>query len=447
MELRDILGTDFVELEEMLAERERRAEVQSRLLAAQDGGLLCLSLNMAGPVKRFPLLLRGYREGRRRTEAALDRAGVSWRFLEERLERAGPCAFYQVRESVPLPEVKEILCGVEDAGPLGRLLDLDLLRPDGEKISRREAGRPPRRCLLCGEEAAVCGRSRRHSVEELQRETVRLLESGFSAQWADRVAARAVRAMLYEVSVTPKPGLVDRRNSGAHRDMDFFTFLDSIAVLGPWFRRFCLLGFSSAEREDAVLFSSARSLGQEAEEAMRSATGGVNTHQGLIFSLGLLCVAAGQLYALRLPGGGEASPGAEDLCRRAAALGVHAPLPAGWEKDRSPGGARGEAAGGFSSVRRWVLPALRQAESLEEGGRRALLALLSQVEDANLLRRGGRTALEETARRARRVLAAPEGDFPKELQDFDQAMIQANLSPGGCADLLAVGYFLLFMES
>ena len=96
-------------------------------------------------------------------------------------------------------------------------------------------------------------------------------------------------------------------------------------------------------------------------------------------------------------------------------------------------------------MRRWVLPALRQTESPEDGGRRALLALIGQVEDTNLLRRGGRAALEQTARRARQVLSAPPEELPGLLEDFDRELIQAGLSPGGCADLLAVGYFLTFL--
>ena len=440
MELQDILGTEQTPLEEMLAERERRAETQRRLLAACGGPLLCLSLNMAGPVKDFPLLRRGYREGRRLAEAALTRAGGSARLLEERLEKAGPCAFYQVEGISPL-DAKRALCSVEDGVFLGRLLDLDLLPESGEKLSRQEIGRPPRRCLLCGGGAAVCGRSRRHPVEQLQRETVRLLTEFFSAQWAEHVSVQALRAMLYEVSVTPKPGLVDRRNRGAHQDMDFFTFLDSAAALTPWFRRLCQLGLQSPEGEDQALFDAARSLGLEAEEAMRSATGGVNTHQGLIFSLGLLCAAAGQLYARLLPREGGDALEPEALCQRAAALArCH-----GHKGGASSGGARGEAVRGFPSVRRWVLPTLRQAESPEDGGRRALLALIGQVEDTNLLRRGGRTALEQAARRARQVLSAPPEELSGLLEDFDRELIQAGLSPGGCADLLAVGYFLTFL--
>jgi len=224
--------------------------------------------------------------------------------------------------------------------------------------------------------------------------------------------------------------------------MDFFTFLDSAAVLAPWFRKPCLLGARSPDLEDSALFPAAQSLGRQAEEAMLTATGGVNTHQGLIFSLGLLCTASGQLHPRRLPSGEEGCLETKTLCRRAAALASCVPVPGGQTPGILPGGARGEALQTFSSVRRWVLPVLQQAESPEEGGCRALLALLAHVEDANILRRGGHSALEAAAQRAKQVLNAPTKAFQEELTAFDQELIRAELSPGGCAGLLAVGYFL-----
>lgn len=453
MRIRDILGPDAVELEDMLAEREARAEAQRRLLSDGGDGLVSLSHNMAGPVKDFPLLRCAFQEGRRLTEKALDRCGAGWRLAEERLGICGPCAFYRVEG--PLPAIKSALCAVEDDSSLGRLLDLDVLDLDGNKLSRQDGGHPPRQCLLCEEQAAVCGRSRRHSVADLQRETVRRLMSHFSALCADHVSACAARAMLYEVSVTPKPGLVDRGNSGAHRDMDFFTFVDSAAALTPWFRRFCLLGFQEADALDEDLFRAAQRLGQEADDAMFAATNGVNTHKGLIFSLGLLCTAAGQLYWRNLLESQIAFPDTDALLSRTAALAVCS-LPDLERQAAATNGARvfqtyrvkgvrQEAAEGFPSVARWVLPVLEHSGSPEENGKRALLTLFTQVEDTNVLHRGGPAALEHLSRRAAQVLAAPEADFDRHLADFDRELIKAGISPGGCADLLAVGYFLRFL--
>ena len=108
------------------------------------------------------------------------------------------------------------------------------------------------------------------------------------------MARTALKSLLYEVSVTPKPGLVDRDNPGAHGDMDYYSFIDSAAALAPYFSRCAALGRDSLCEPGEVL-TRLRPLGLEAEEAMKQATGGANTHKGLIFSLGILCAAAGRL--------------------------------------------------------------------------------------------------------------------------------------------------------
>lgn len=453
MKLRDILGPDNVSITDILAERDQRAASQRRLLSIHGGVLVCLSLNMAGPVKDFPLLRCGYQEGQELTEQALRRAGCEFHLLEERQGKCGPCAFYQIAGN-PL-EIKRVLCAVEDATPLGRLLDLDVLIQSREKLSRQDVGLSPRGCLLCSRPAGLCGRSRRHSVEDLQRETIRRLLEYFSGRCADHAAACAARAMLYEVSVSPKPGLVDRKSNGAHQDMNFFTFLDSTAALTPWFRRLCLLGFQSAELEDGPLFSLVRCLGREAETEMLDATGGINTHRGLLFSLGLLCAAAGQLYSKRLCQGAAGFPSPEELCARAGKLAVcslpdlerrDSTLSHGLAafRDHHAGGVRLEASQGFPSVRKWVLPVLRQNGTLEESGKRALLSLFSSVEDTNVLHRGGPEALQAMAKQARRILSSSPQDLDAQLDAFDHELSQAHISPGGCADLLAVGYFLYF---
>ena len=290
--LKYIVGPS-VSLEEMLAEREWRAAEEMRQLETC-AVLMVLSTNVAGPVKTFPLLRKGFEEARQLLETRLDQEGVSWSLRGVHCHDGGPTAFYAVETEATL--AKRIACAVEETPGLGRLLDIDVLTAGGVKLERGQEGYPPRQCLLCGRPAFECGRSRRHSVEELQRETVRRLTEYFLSQYARQVEQAALRAMLYEVSVTPKPGLVDRRDSGAHRDMDFFTFVDSAAAIAPFFNRMCRLGYHSP-RSNSAFCRELRTLGMDAEAAMYRATGGVNTHKGLIFSLGLLTAAAGQWFA------------------------------------------------------------------------------------------------------------------------------------------------------
>ena len=117
----------------------------------------------------------------------------------------------------------------------------------------------------------------------------------FNHKFAEYVSLLAAKALSYEVAVSPKPGLVDRFHNGAHDDMDYFAFLDSIAALTPFFYRTTLRAarFSGSLEE---LLNRSRFLGKEAESAMLAATGGVNTHKGIIFSLGLICTCAGYLF-------------------------------------------------------------------------------------------------------------------------------------------------------
>lgn len=109
----------------------------------------------------------------------------------------------------------------------------------------------------------------------------------------EKIAAFAVESMLYEVAATPKPGLVDRANNGAHNDMDFFTFMSSAAALHDTFDLMIKLGVQKQSSPIQELLPMLRKEGRLAEKKMFEATGGVNTHKGMIFSLGILCGCCG----------------------------------------------------------------------------------------------------------------------------------------------------------
>ena len=452
MDLLEHITGPSVSLEEMLAEREWRAEEEARQLNGCET-LIVLTTNVAGPVKSFPLLRRGFEEAQHLLETRLREEGISWCRRGTHFHRGGPTAFYAAQAQAPA--VKRVACGVEETPYLGRLLDIDVLTAEGVKWERSQVGYPPRQCLLCDRPAFECGRSRRHSVEELQREAVRRLGEYMLSRYARQVEQAALRAMLYEVSVTPKPGLVDRRDCGAHQDMDFFTFVDSAAAIAPYFETLCRLGFHDSQGGE-MFCRSIRTLGMDAEAAMYRATGGVNTHKGLIFSLGLLAAAAGQWYARHLEAS-ETCLTAEALCEQEAVLareflpglgrtaGTH-----GQEvcQKYQAEGIRKEALSGFRSVLRAAMPHLRSsAGSLEQRGMRALVELMASVEDTNVLYRGGPSAMQELARRAVGIAAACPENLESILAEWNQDLCRKRISPGGCADLLAVGYFLYFMET
>ena len=207
-----------VSLLEMLDARERRVQHQQELFEQYHKTLLCFTMNIAGPVKDSPLIRRGFAMGRQLLRQQFLRAGLTPLHTDVCMGATGCEAFY-VLDAAPLT-VKKITAAIEDATPLGRLFDMDVLRPDGAKVDREELHLEGRKCLICGGPAKVCSSRRIHPVAELQAKTTALLTEAVTAWDAAQIARQAVRAILYEVTTTPKPGLVDRRNSGSHKDMD-----------------------------------------------------------------------------------------------------------------------------------------------------------------------------------------------------------------------------------
>lgn len=264
-----------------------------------------------------------------------------------------------------------------------------------------------------------------------------------------RIARLAAAALVEEVYTTPKPGLVDLNNTGAHRDMTVQTFLYSAAALQPYFREMAELG-RTLPQED--LLPALRASGIRAEAAMFKATDGVNTHKGALFSLGILCGCAGRFLAM------NRRPVAEDLCSLAADLtrGICARELGVGDETHGQGvfrkygarGIRGEAESGFASVRMYSLPCFRQ--ELERGTEygeaavKALLSLISHVPDTTVLHCRGEKIAAWAAEEAARCLA----DYREAtVLELDRAFIRENVSHGGCADLLAVTIFLHRLET
>ncbi|AWN35925.1 triphosphoribosyl-dephospho-CoA synthase MdcB [Methylobacterium radiodurans] len=275
---------------------------------------------------------------------------------------------------------------------------------------------------------------------------------GEAAAPAASLAARAVAALRLELDTYPKPGLVSRIDSGSHVDMDAATFAASAAALEPHFAALARAG--AAGRDMAAL----RRIGLDAEAAMRAATGGVNTHRGAIFGLGLLVSAAGALGAgARPPAPGAL--GAHVRTRHAAGILdgpelLHAPG-ARARRRHAVGGAPAEAAAGFPTLYRIGLPALRRARRLRPGDANAArvgccLALVAALEDTNLLHRGGAEGYRFAREAAARFDAAggvAQDEWYARAQALHRAFVARRLSPGGAADLLAMTLFVDAVEA
>lgn len=458
MNLNNVITGSPVTSVELRAARDRRVLKKWELLTP--GGEICLvefSLNIAGAVKTFPFARAAFREEVRELSDRLSRFSVLKTEVYEK--NTGDCAFFLLKSQTI--QVKKFLVSVEESHPLGRLFNLDVCGPDGISVKRHDLGLLPRTCLVCGEDAHVCAEKKSHSMELIQWQTAKLFHEFFRDRAADQAASAAVRGLLYEVSTTPKPGLVDRNNSGSHRDMNFFTFLDSSASLIPWFREFFCLGWDHSSESDRQIFERLRYAGQRAETAMFSATGGINTHKGLVFASAILCGALGKVHARReLP-----LPFTDVLqeCRRLGKCSladlhhppnVQPPLPTNGERIFTAygiRGARGEAAAGFPSAVQIGLPALRKwlsaGFSLNDSAAMALLTLISEVDDTNMVHRGGPELAKKRKEQAKILLSAvTKENFKETLYTLDHQYMTENLSPGGCADLLAVSLMFHFLS-
>ena len=449
MEIRPVTVAD------VLSARDARVERQERMRAEHGLALISFTMNIAGEVKRDAWIERAFFEGVRRIEAALSEAGIPVAAREQTLAFTGCEEIWAV--DAPAEELKARMCAIEEADALGRLFDIDVIDADGRKLERMTE----RRCLICGKPVRACARSRAHSVRELSERAHGIIFDFLDEKRATEIGALAHRALIREANVTPKPGLVDRENSGAHRDMDLKLFIKSADALRPWFADCARIGLELRDAAPEQVFARLRARGIEAEKAMYAATGGVNTHKGALFSLGVLCCAAA------MAGEGAGVPAILD---RAAMLAQPSldDLTALRPEDAHTGGevqyldsgrtgVRGEAAAGFPHARDCGLPALREGLRRGKAGGlqgdalfnhaclHALLALMARVEDSNILRRSGPEALRSVQARARALLMQ---DFaPDELRRMNGDFVRENLSPGGSADLLAITIFLYDIQN
>ncbi|MBQ4233743.1 MAG: triphosphoribosyl-dephospho-CoA synthase, partial [Firmicutes bacterium] len=520
-----------VTVEDMMTVRERRAGGQAALLkemaragafcaAGEDPGSDCcvvtFTMNVPGPYKVFPGISYAFESGLKRLRVILRDEGISILKEARTCGAGGFEAALGVRADAV--RLKELCVRADSERPLGRLFDIDVSVPGPGglpvKIERTEAGFGPRRCLVCPRKAFECARSRRHSVFELIMEAKHLIFSD--------LMGRACRgALMDELFLTPKPGLVDMADSGAHSDMNDAMLRESIDAIAPFILEMAEAGFElgkaeafknkgfkgipgrgpgAANGEDGLsdgshsdgLFGCARTLrmlGVMAERAMMNSTGGVNSHRGAIYSMGILAAALGREYAamdLSAPESGEdpeiscedffekvrgsaariagavermkseAGPGSSEgetgeQC--GSAPGASLSHGAVVKEKYGAEGARGEALRGFPS-------AFTALDEFEETGswKLALLRLMAETGDTTVLYRTGREGLSYMQTKAAKALEelkrhdaahpdcpkAPGGGDPGDevLSAMNRDFISRNISPGGCADMLSCAMLL-----
>jgi triphosphoribosyl-dephospho-CoA synthase len=421
----------------ILSARDERQRALQRILdqaAGTGASVLFLSTNVPGPEKRRPGLAR-------LVQGALADLGELLPFdvVRSGSDLLGP--FRIAWTSAPSEEAKLVAVALEARGSSGRLLDIDVYRPDGTQVDRAQLGLPQRPCLVCPEPARECIRLQRHPLADLQARVEALLQPLVQRpQWIlpDRLAQALHEGARRELEVTPKPGLVDLRDNGSHPDLSFVSMGVSADLL-PRYYEDLLQRFRRQDSLDQLA-----QAGREAEARMVQAIQ-ANGHKGFIFLSGLVLLAACRCQGRAA----ELRPAIAELAARffaiLPALDSHG---ARLRARHGLGGIQAEALQGLPAVFDHGWPAY--GEALAEGcdpDRAAfhlLAALMQTVEDTTTVQRGG---LEGLARLRRDGLCLQtlleQGEDPVPfLAALNDDYRRANLTMGGVADCLALTFAL-----
>ncbi|MDX9800181.1 MAG: citrate lyase holo-[acyl-carrier protein] synthase [Spirochaetia bacterium] len=473
--------------------REERAEKIKKILSVNDNiTAILFTLNIPGKIKDTPLYRKMHRAGTSEITRSLKWRKIRFTLIDTAHLVTGSEAYLAVStisrygskegSGADSAAIKMITAEIEETHPLGRFFDIDVFEKPHNKIS---SGRGLRKCFLCGRDAFICARSAAHPVEELL-ETIREKgEAWLREYYSWKIAEIACKSLLTEAASTPKPGLVDMNNSGSHTDMDFFTFLESSASLYKTFFKIAQTGYDYSSKPLPEMLPPLKTIGIAAEKDMYKATDGVNTHKGLIFSLGLLAAAAGYICAKH-----EIKLTAETVCSSAGVI-IAEDTAAYLAKLKEKGedlnilpelnpttgerlfiehgikGARGEAAGGFKSALKGyshlranlskgrdfnlslvdtLMRIMEDTQDTNIPGRKDLASLVLINRKAENFNREGGIFRGDRPGAAGKTNAADAHGAVDAVKALDKLFIEKNLSPGGCADILAMSIFLYFLE-
>lgn len=266
----------------------------------------------------------------------------------------------------------------------------------------------------------------------------------------------ASMALQAELDTTPKPGLVDRNDNGAHRDMDHALMQRSIQALHPYFVRLAQLGFTDKQPcHDEIV-----NIGIEAEREMFKSTGGVNTHKGALFSIGLAAVAlAGEAFSRitqaercgTMAYNDVNSKQIQSLSNSIASLARLFPDTNGTHGSKAKAnnilkGALDNAREGYTQLFKAWLPFYidRIAEGDNYALHKTLLRIMCDLDDTNIVYRTSMETMQEVKTEARQMLDTSRNivNFEAALQAMNTDYIHRNISPGGSADMLSLVVFL-----
>ena len=354
--------------------------------------------------------------------------------------------------------VKKEMINMEEEHILGRCLDIDVYTLKNDKvigISRSDLFKKPRRCFICDLDAKICSRAQTHTIDEIKNYFEVVYKNFKDSQkktdsLAYEVSQMALKAMISEVSTFPSFGLVSPISSGAHKDMDYYTFLNSAVAITPFLKKMFEVGYSYYSPE--YIFDAIRDIGKECEEKMFEATNNINTHKGMIFLMGISMAAIGKaLYE------NKEFYQIQDIIK-SMVKNILDDFKELHKKEKLTHGERLYLEYGFTGIRGQVQDGLSVLfdniidnyinSDLKENDlyTQILIELMARVEDSTVVYRHDISTLRKVQSDAKDLLNMG-GIFTEEgrqkCHHLEDLYIKENISPGGCADLLAISILLI----
>lgn len=448
---------EAVDLLTVLDNREWRSRLQDKLKVTNyDKIVISAKLNIPGPIKNNDILQKIFMDGWQTFVAGLECNSQYEMLFAERV--TGPEAFITVDGN--LAAVKKTAILFEETYVLGRLFDIDVMA-NGQanyQLSREDLGFGPRLCLICGKPAKVCAKEQNHTLDEGY-EVINQMYQGatskeliFEKESQETVVNNALKGLLYEVSLNPKPGLVDPVSMGSHTDMNMFMFIDSSLSLKSYLDKAFKLGRNFEGSDLKLLFNALRAEGVLAEQTMFNATNNVNTHKGAIFSLGIWVTA----IAYSTKDGSATMTEVRRVIQRMVEGLIEKDLAsnrvamtAGEQQFQTYQltGIRGEAVNGFPGVAEVAVPFLQATfGTMTQRLLDTLMKIAATLEDSTLIKRAKTPDVLAEMKEWTSIYFKLGGSHTEEgmkyLYDLDRLFIERNLSIGGSADTLILTIFI-----
>ncbi len=413
--------------DKILRAREKRMDnVKDFFLKHEEDSLIMIKANIPGENKNYPYtyyLIKVFLNSLRGT----------YSFFHVELFESVDGPYFLCGVKGKNPKIKNHLIKLEDTHTLGRYIDLDYFTDSVKSISRVDLKLPLRKCILCDNEAVICIRRGSHNLKDI----LNTIEKRTVYYFADIVVDLVDYAILRELKIEDKFGLVTFTTSGSHTDMDYMTMLKAKDSILHYFKELFLTGYEADDLTNLLL--NVRQIGIDAERRMLQATGGINSYKGVIFLLGFVALSFGYTF--------KTSTSFNDLFEniKIIAKDIYDDFELDYDTagvrlyhEHGITGIRGVAKDGFSLVRDNLDKI--SVTSSDQQLRNLLHYYIINTDDTVFIKR---SLSYENYLKYKKIIAELDPRKIEDLKELNEFSIKHYLSFGGSADLLITTIFLI----